>query len=169
MIKYQKYQVKNEKSAVDGKWLARALHDIVSFEEFIAHMAAHHCSFSEGTIRGVIIEMETCLRELLLEGKAVRLDDLGILSVGIVNQKGGCDTSEELTASTIRSCRLNMYLGKRFRAAGLLKDAKFREAGKYIGDGTWNDPDPEDPTNTESSGGGGGSTQPSGDVPGEGD
>ena len=77
MIRYKKYQNKNKESKAFGKWYGRAVHELVEFDEFITHMAQHHCAFSEATIRGVLIEMETCLRELLLEGKAVRLDDLG--------------------------------------------------------------------------------------------
>ena len=77
MIRYKKYKNVNTTSQQYGKWYARAVTELVEFDEFITHMANHHCVFSEATIRGVLIEMETCLRELLLEGKAVRLDDLG--------------------------------------------------------------------------------------------
>ena len=73
MIKYKKYQNKTEQSASYGKWYGRAVHELMEFDEFIEHMAKHHCVYSEGTLRGVLIEMEICLRELLLEGKAVRL------------------------------------------------------------------------------------------------
>lgn len=76
MIKYKKYQNKNDDSTAFGKWFGRAVHELMEFDEFISHMANHHCVFSEATIRGVLIEMEVCLRELLLEGKAVRIDDL---------------------------------------------------------------------------------------------
>ena len=72
MIKYKKYKMKNTASRVYGMWFARAVHELMEFDEFIEHMAKHHCVFSEATIRGVLIEMEICLRELLLEGKAVR-------------------------------------------------------------------------------------------------
>ena len=106
-------------------------------------MAKHHCVFSEGTIRGVLIEMEICMRELLLEGKAVRLDDLGIFAIGTTCKKGGADKGEDFTASMITGCHVNLYLGKRFRARDLYKDARFREADKYVGDGNYYEPDPD--------------------------
>ncbi len=87
-------------------------------------MANHHCVFGESTIRGVLIEMQVCMRELLLEGKAVRLDDLGIFRIGL--ETSGAKTAKEFTADNIKAVRLNLYLGKRFRAADLFKDAKFR-------------------------------------------
>ncbi len=143
MIKYKKYQNKNERSTVFGKWFARSVHELMEFDEFIEHMANHHCVFSEGTIRGVLIEMQICLRELLLEGKAVRMDDLGIFALGVACKKGGAAKSEDFTASMINGCHVNLYLGRRFRARDLFKDAKFREADKYIGDGNYYEPDPD--------------------------
>jgi len=139
MIKYKKYQNKNDKTTAYGKWYARAVHELMEFDEFIEHMANHHCVFSEGTIRGVLIEMEICLRELLLEGKAVRLDDLGIFAIGITTK--GEDKAEDFTAQSIKGVGMNLYLGKRFRARQLFKDAKFKEADKYIGDGNYYEPE----------------------------
>ena len=142
MIKYKKYKNNNEHSHAFGKWYARAVHELMEFDEFIEHMAKHHCVFSEATIRGVIIEMEVCLREMLLEGKAVRLDDLGIFTVGLITQ--GMETSDKFTANCIKGVGVNLYLGKRFRARNLFADAKFKEADKYIGDGNYYDPDDGD-------------------------
>lgn len=164
MIKYKKYQNKSKDSKVFGKWFGRAVHEIVEFDEFIEHMAKHHCVYSEGTLRGVLIEMEICLRELLLDGKAVRMDDLGIFALSIANKKGGADKAEDYTPNMIDSVRMNLYLGKRFRAKQLYKDAKFREADKYVGDGNYYEPDADSEN--------GASEQPSagdGDCPGEGD
>ena len=139
MIKYKKYQNKNAKSAAYNKWYGRAVHELVEFDEFIEHMANHHCVFSEGTIKGVLIEMQSCLRELLLEGKAVRLDELGIFALGLETQ--GEDTSAKFTNDSIKAVRMNLYLGKRFRARELYAEAKFKEADKYIGDGNYYEPD----------------------------
>lgn len=135
MIKYKKYQNRNEESRSYKKWFGRAVHELMEFDEFVEHMANHHCVYSEGTIRGVLIEMEICLRELLLEGKAVRFDDLGIFRIGL--QTRGADSSSDFSAENIRGIRMNLYLGKRFRAAQLFKEAKFREADLYAGNGSF--------------------------------
>lgn len=134
MIRYKKYKNTQMGSIAYNQWYGRAVTEVLEFDEFIKHMANHHCVFGESTIRGVLIEMQVCLRELLLEGKAVRLDDLGIFRLGL--QTVGANTAKEFTADNIRAVRLNLYLGKRFRAADLYKDAKFREAGKYDIDDT---------------------------------
>lgn len=133
MIRYKKFKNNNQTSASYNKWYGRAVTELMEFEEFVKHMANHHCVFGESTIRGVLIEMQICMRELLLEGKAVRLDDLGIFRIGL--ETSAATTAKEFTADNIKAVRLNLYLGKRFRAADLYKDAKFREAGKYDGGG----------------------------------
>ena len=139
MIKYKKYQNKNDKTSAYNKWYGRAVHELMEFDEFIEHMASHHCAFSEGTIRGVLIEMEICLRELLLDGKAVRIDELGIFTIGL--QTEGAATADKFTAQNVKGVGVNLYLGKRFRASNLYKEAKFREVDKYIGDGNYYEPD----------------------------
>lgn len=139
MIHYKKYQNKNASAASYGKWFGRAVHELMEFDDFITHMAKHHCVYSEGTIRGVLIEMEVCLREMLLEGKAVRFDDLGIFRLGLETR--GRNRSEDFTAEDIKAVHMNLYLGKRFRARDLLTEAKFKEADKYIGNGNYYDED----------------------------
>ncbi len=141
MIKYKKYKNVNTSSSCYGKWYGRAVHELMEFDEFIEHMAHHHCVYSEGTIRGVLIEMEICLREMLLEGKAVRFDELGIFRLGL--ETAGAAASEKFTADCIKAVRMNLHLGKRFLAKNLLKDAKFKEADKYVGNGNYYEPSPD--------------------------
>lgn len=160
MIRFKKYQNKNEDSKVYGKWFCRAAHQRMSFAEFIKHMANHHCVYSEGTIRGVLLEMEDCLREQLLEGRAVDFDELGTFRLGVNNKRGGAATAAECSARQIEGVHMNLYLGKRFRADQLFKEASFGEAEIYAGF----EDDEEDgenatvtptPTPTPSTGGGG--------------
>ena len=130
MINYRLYKNMNIRSMAYGKWYARAIHQLMEFDEFVEHMAQHHCVYSEGTIRGVLIEMETCLRELLLEGKAVRFDELGIFKIGI-ESNGVAHPYDYNAGQDVKNVRMNLYLGKRFLAKNLLADAKFKEAGFY--------------------------------------
>lgn len=131
MIRYKKYRNMNNASKTYGQWYGRAVHQLMDFDEFVEHMARHHCVYSEGTIRGVLIEMEICLREMLLEGRAVRFDDLGIFRLGL--DCHGAATSDGFTAANIHGLHMNLYLGKRFRARHLFDDASFKEADKYAG------------------------------------
>ena len=65
MIRYKKYKNVNTTSQQYGKWYARAVTELVEFDEFITHMANHHCAFSEATIRGVLIEQVKGTMDLL--------------------------------------------------------------------------------------------------------
>lgn len=130
MIRYKLYQDKRKGSATKDKWYARAIHETMTFDEFINHMATHHCAFSESAIRGVLIEMENCLRELLLEGKAVHLDDLGIFRIGLKTIPAD-SVIDFNPRQNVTGCRLNLYLGKRFLAVNLRKDMKIKEADSY--------------------------------------
>ena len=83
-LKYRLYQDNRKDSVNKGKWYARAVQDrTMEFEDFVQHMADHNTTFSRGTIHGVLIDMLDCMQHLLLDGKSVRLGELGLFSVGI--------------------------------------------------------------------------------------
>jgi predicted histone-like DNA-binding protein len=99
----------------------------MTFDEFVQHMHQHHSVFSEANIKGVITEMENCLRELLLDGKAVRLGTLGIFRIGI-KTTGTQKLSDWNAKYNVKGARVNLYLGKRFR--NLFQDLKISETAK---------------------------------------
>lgn len=125
-MRYKLYKNINPKSICYGKWYARGLHEKMTFAEFVKHMAEHHCVYSEATIRGVLLEMEICLRELLLEGKAVCFDELGIFKLGL--QSLGVLKPEDFNVRKhITGVRMNLFLGARFRVKDMRADVKLTE------------------------------------------
>ena len=44
--------------------------------------------------------MVGCVKELMLEGKNVKIDDLAIFSIGIKNVKGGAATEEDFSVAS---------------------------------------------------------------------
>ena len=84
MIRYKKYQNQTKSTPLSGKWLARAVADETLDTRALAeHMAKHNTPYSQGAIHGVLKDMTSCIKELLLDGKNVKLDDLAIFGVGI--------------------------------------------------------------------------------------
>ena len=71
-IYYKLYQNKRKGSVTKDKWYARSavMGKTVSLEDLAEHMAQHNTPYSEGVIKGVLTDMITCIRELVLEGKA---------------------------------------------------------------------------------------------------
>lgn len=100
MIKYILRQVKNQKSTVYGKWIAYpVIEETIDLDGLAAHMASHNTVFSKGIIKGLLTDMVSCIKELLLEGKNVKLPDLAIFSIGVKNSKGGANTEEEFSVT----------------------------------------------------------------------
>ena len=66
------------------KWYGKAVQDrTIDFEGLVSHMSEHHSPYSRGVIHGVLTDMLDCVKELVLDGKSVRMGDLGLFSVGI--------------------------------------------------------------------------------------
>ena len=89
MIRYKKYQVTGENSLLKGLWYARpVIEETFDIERLAKHMSNHNTPYSSGVIKGVLTDMVSCTKELILDGKNVKMDDLAIFSVGIVSKKG---------------------------------------------------------------------------------
>ena len=131
-IFYRKYQNKNHRSPSFGKWFGRAvvLGKTVTLEDLAEHMAQHNTPYSEGVIKGVLTDMVTCIRELVLEGKSVKIPNLCIFSVGI--QTKGADKVDDFTAATnVLSAYLKARSTGRFTREEVTKKANIREIPEY--------------------------------------
>lgn len=111
-------QNKNKKSSVCGKWFAYPVVDeTVDLAKLARHMEEHNTGFSEAMCLGMMTAMVKCIKEMLLEGKNVKIDNLAIFSVGIKN-KEGAESEETFNAVTnIAGVKL------RARATGTLSTA----------------------------------------------
>ena len=123
---YRKYQNKNKQSAVYGRWFARAvtIGKTIDLDELAKHMSSHNTPYSKGAIKGMLTDMVECIRELVLEGKAVKLPNLAIFSAGIETAKGGAAKSEEFSTSKHID---SVYL--RARATGEFTRTELTKAG----------------------------------------
>lgn len=70
-----------------GKYYAYpVITQTVGIDGLAEHMASHNTPFSKGAIKGMITDMVSCIKELTLQGFAVKIDDLAIFSIGIRNK-----------------------------------------------------------------------------------
>lgn len=128
-IRYKKYQ-STRTGVTNGKWYARVVTPTtVEFDDFVKHMADHNTAFSQGVISGVLTDMLRCLQELVLDGKAVRLGALGLVSIGI--NSAAAATSADWNTSLIKSVNLLVRNTKTWSNTELKKLANFREALAY--------------------------------------
>ena len=125
MITYRKVQIEGENHPCNGLWYARPVItetlDIVALSK---HMAKHNTPFSPGVIKGVLADMVACIKELILDGKNVKLDDLAIFSVGIVSDHGAESAEAFKVSEHVKGLKL------RARATGELSNAQINLEGQ---------------------------------------
>ncbi len=125
MIRYKKYQMTGENHPLKGLWYARpVIEETFNTEALAKHMANHNTPYSAGIIKGVLTDMIACIKELILDGKNVKLDDLAIFSVGIVSRKGATSAAGFTLADNVKGLKL------RARATGELSNAQINLEGQ---------------------------------------
>ena len=123
MILYRKYQMKGEQD-YSGLWYARpVINETFDMDSLAQHMSKHNTPFSPGVIKGVLADMVTCVKELILDGKNVKLDNLAIFSVGIVSNGGAASAEEFSVSANIKGLKL------RARATGELSNTQINLEG----------------------------------------
>ena len=67
-----------------GKYYARVEYKgTIGVRELADHMHHHNTAFSKGIITGVLGDMVDCIKELVLNGYTVKIDDLGIFKASV--------------------------------------------------------------------------------------
>lgn len=129
-IKYKIY--KNTSTAGEkNKYYARAYHDeTISLEDLADHMSLHNTPYSKGTIHGVLKDMVACVRELLLDSKKVKLDNLAIFSLGL-SSKPANSPDDFNTATNITKAYINAIGTGDISKKQLDITARFQEVGEY--------------------------------------
>ena len=131
-IFYRLYQNNSENFVNKGKWYARSvvMGKMVGLEELAEHMAEHNTPYSEGIIKGVLTDMINCIRELVLDGKAVKIPNLCIFSAGI--QSKPADTVKDFNVQQhVKGVYLRTRTTGKFTRDEITKKANLRELSKY--------------------------------------
>ena len=166
MIRYYLYQWQ-AKGDLQGLWFARAACDeILNLEALSKHMHSHNCPYSEGTILGVLRDAVMCTKELLLEGKKVKFDNLALFSVGIKGT-GVLNQKEYSVQKNVDGLRLLARATGNLSTSRLFLDSQLKEV-KYYGEGTIIDDTPTDDTDNSGSSSGGSSSDSGSDTDGGG-
>jgi predicted histone-like DNA-binding protein len=117
MIKYILKKSSRNDSTLN-KWYAYpVIEETINLRQLAKHMSQHNSGFSEAQCLGVMTAMVVCIKEQILDGKNVKIDDLAIFSCGIRN-KGGAASQADFTTDNISTVKF------RARATGLLSNKK---------------------------------------------
>ena len=157
--KYRKVMRTPQSGENAGKklWYATAVSDReMNFEDFVTHISEHNSPYSRGTIHGVLMDTLDCLKELILDGKSVRLSDLGLFSIGMTSR--GEETREKVTAASVQGVHLIVRNTKNWSNAELKKLTKIVAYDEYVageGGGTSSTPGGGSSSGDTTQGGGG--------------
>ena len=97
-ILYEIYKndIKDSESVMYGKWYARLKStETMSLAKMAKHISEHGSVFTEDVVEGVMKKFKTCLVEMLLESKKVKITGLGTFYLTAECQKGGADKEED--------------------------------------------------------------------------
>ena len=141
MIQYVLKKNINEKMPnAYGKFFAYpVITQTYDIDQLVDHMASHNTPFSRGAIKGMITDMVACIRELVLQGIAVKIADLAILSIGIKNKAGATTEKEFTIAKNIEGLKMRARGTGDFSCLNLSLDGTLKKASALLGDGTTTD------------------------------
>ena len=145
MIQYVLKKNINEKMPnAYGKYFAYpVITQTYDIDKLVDHMASHNTPFSRGAIKGMITDMVACIRELVLQGIAVKIADLAILSIGIKNKGGAASEKEFTIAKNIEGLKMRARGTGDFSCLNLSLDGTLKKASALLGDGTTTDTNPD--------------------------
>lgn len=156
MVRFILQQIKITGNKCFGKWFAKnVVEETVDLDALSEHMSTHNSPYSKGVIKGLLTDMIGCIKELLLEGKNVKIDDLAIFSLGIKN-KVMADKEEDFSvAKNISGVKLKARATGELMSKSLNLEATLKKTtlinGKLAAD-------PMSPSNGGGNSGGGGNT-----------
>ena len=101
-ILYEVYQndIKDSESVMYGKWYARLKSiETLSMTKLAKHISEHGSVFTEDVVEGVMKKFKTCLLEMLLESKKVKIAGLGTFYLTCECTKGGADKESDFNVN----------------------------------------------------------------------
>ena len=159
-------------SSVKGKWFARQKTvETLNTRKMANHIAEHGSIYTPDVVFGVLEKFRSCLLEMLLNSKRVKIDGLGIFFTTLENTEGGAAKKEDfMPQRNLKGLHIRFLPDSTtetdISSREFIKKAEFVNAETFAGQLVEDEP--------SSSGGGSGSDTPNhsstgGGLPEEGD
>lgn len=156
MIQVVLKQNKNKKmpNAYGLYYAYPVVNETYDLDKLAEHMSSHNTPFSKGAIKGMLTDAVNCIRELNLQGIAVKITDLAIFSLGIKNKKGAKSIADWSAAKNIAGVKSRARATGNLISANLNLDATIKrvDKGVIIVDGGGTDGGGNTPSGGDSSG-----------------
>ena len=175
-IFYLLKQNKNTTSKIFGKWFAQAKSvETMNTRKLASHIAEHGSIYTPDVVFGVLEKFRSCMLEMLLNSRRVKIDGLGTFYCTIENQKGGSATKDEFKPN-VNLKALHIRFIPDQEAETNISSREFIKKAEFVNAEAFADALKEDKPSSGNGGGsntgGGGNTGGNtggGDNPGEGD
>lgn len=114
MIGYSVYLWKSPlvEDSVEKAYAKNQVSKVLTFDEFVKHIAEHNGVFSRGTVKGVVSDTCTCLVEMLLNGFKVEFGELGTFGISLSCEPA--DTLKDFSADNIKEVNILFTPGEDF-------------------------------------------------------
>ena len=174
-IFYLLKQNKAQGSKIYGKWFAHGKTiETLNTRKMATRIAEHGSIYTPDVVFGVLEKFRSCLLEMLLNSKRAKIDGLGIFYTTLENEKGGADQKDDFSPTkNLKALHIRFLPDQEaetnISSREFIKKAEFVNAEALAGQLLESDSPSGSGGGNGGNQGGGGNTQPSGDVPGEGD
>lgn len=114
MINYSTFLWRNplDENAVEKAYAKNQVTKVMTFDEFVKHIADHNGVFTRGTVKGVVSDTCSCLVEMLLNGYKVQFGELGVFGISITCEPA--DSLDKFTAANIKEVNIMFKPGEDF-------------------------------------------------------
>ena len=134
MIQVVLKQNKNKKmpNAYGLYYAYPVVNETYDLDKLAEHMSSHNTPFSKGAIKGMLTDAVNCIRELNLQGIAMKIDNLAIFSLGIKNKMGAKSIGEWSAAKNIAGVKSRARATGNLISASLNLDATIKRVDKGV-------------------------------------
>ena len=160
-ILYEVKKNQNSKSTAYGKWFAQIKTlETLNTRKLASHISEHGSIYTPDVVYGVLEKFRSCLLEMLLESKKVKIEGLGTFYCTVENQKGGAQKKEDFNVNKHLKALHIRFLPEQEQEQNI-SSREFLKKAEFINIEQWLKSQESDTTTETSQGGGtteGGST-----------
>ena len=151
------YEVKkntNMKSTAYGKWFAQVKTlETLNTRKLAQHISEHGSIYTPDVVYGVLEKFRSCLLEMLLESKKVKIEGLGTFYCTVENTKGGAQKKEDFNVNKHLKALHIRFLPEQEQEQNI-SSREFLKKAEFINIEQWLKSQESDTTTETSQGGG---------------
>ena len=153
-ILYEVKKNQNSKSTAFGKWFAQIKTlETLNTRKLAQHISEHGSIYTPDVVYGVLEKFRSCLLEMLLESKKVKIEGLGTFYCTVENQKGGALKKEDFNVNKHLKALHIRFLPEQEQEQNI-SSREFLKKAEFINIEQWLKSQESDTTTETSQGGG---------------